>query len=80
MVGAVSPGPEFRVGSPTVLFEADVWKVGGSAATAYDVAPDGQRVIAILPETRETAPLEIAVIPDFVEEMKARLASGSARR
>jgi hypothetical protein len=33
----------------------------------------------ILPEAREAAPLEIVVIPDFVEEMKARLAARKAR-
>jgi hypothetical protein len=72
MGSAVSAEPDLKVGYPATLFELDVWGPGNEAA--YDVTPDGQRFIAIRPEAREAAPLEIVVIPDFVEEMKARLA------
>lgn len=44
-------------------------------AACDHVGADGQRFIAIQPEAREAAPLEIVVIPDFVEEMKGRLAA-----
>jgi hypothetical protein len=45
-------------------------------AFSYDVTADGQRFLMVEREPREEAPLQIVVIPDFVEEMKARLAAG----
>ena len=38
--------------------------------------PDGQRFVMVARDRKENAPLQIVVIPDFVEEMKARLGAG----
>jgi serine/threonine-protein kinase len=78
MVVSLSPGGKVGIGSPQVLFESSAldWsRVSSKGSPQYDVTADGQRFLMIVPEAREEAPLQIVVIPDFVAEMKARLAA-----
>lgn len=67
---------ELSIGAPQVLFQSPVLARANYFLTGYDVTFDGQRFVMIKPEPREEAPLQIVMIPDFVEEMKARLAAG----
>jgi hypothetical protein len=50
-----------------------------AARRPVDVTRDGQRFVAILPEARETAPLQIVVIPNFASEMRTRLSARKAQ-
>ena len=43
------------------------------ALTAHPATVDGQRFVAVLDEA-ELEPLQIVVIPDFAEELKAKMA------
>jgi eukaryotic-like serine/threonine-protein kinase len=62
------PGTEPRIGKPQALFEVPLAMVDNFA-----VMPDGQRFVMVKPEAEEENPLQIVVIPGFVDEMKARL-------
>jgi Tol biopolymer transport system component len=42
----------------------------------FDVAPDGQRLLMIEMEPRELEPPPLAVIPNWLDEMRARLEEG----
>ena len=77
MAVPVSAGPDLAFGTPVPLFEMDVLQ-SSSAFNVYDVTPDGQRFILVQPNPTEVAPLQIVVIPDFVESMKARLLARTA--
>ncbi len=74
MAVPVHPGAELAFGTPQVLFEFPglAWTGAAPLGFRYDVTADGQRFLIVKPEPREEAPLQIVVIPDFVEEMKAR--------
>ena len=63
----VTTTPDFRAGSPIVLFDR------GKDLFGYDVTPDGQRFV--IAEDAETEPerLQIVVIPDWFEELKAKV-------
>jgi Tol biopolymer transport system component len=74
MAAPVSPGPDLGIGTPVGLFDLDIMQ-SSSAFNVYDARPDGQSFIVVQPEASEVAPLEIVVVPDFVENMKAGLAS-----
>jgi len=45
----------------------------------YDVRPDGQGFIAVRPEASEVAPLQIVMVPDFVQSMKSRFSGRKAQ-
>ena len=62
-------GSEPRIGKPQALFEVPVPMVDTLA-----VMPDNQRFVMVKPEPEEEEPLQIVVIPGFLDEMKARLA------
>ena len=67
------------IGSPQVLFETSAlgWSNTAPRSSAqYDVTANGQRFLMIQSDPREQAPLQIVVIPDFVDEMKSRLGAG----
>jgi len=70
MAVPVEPGPEPQVGKPQPLFEVPPVV----SSLNYDVMPDGQRFVMVKPEHAAEAPLQIVVIPGFLEEMKLRLA------
>ena len=66
MVAAVTTEPTFSVTTPQAVFDF-VWL----ASWNYDVASDGQRIVAAW--TGEEEPERIVVIPDFAAELKARM-------
>jgi hypothetical protein len=70
MAVAIEPGPEPRLGKPAPLFEVSP----EALALGYDVMPDGQRFVMMKPGAAADAPLQLVVVPGFLEEMKARLA------
>ena len=41
----------------------------------YDVSPDGQHFVVVQKDPFELRPLDLVVVPNWVEEMKARIAS-----
>ena len=71
MVAAIQTEPTFRSQPPRVLFET---RFGGDELGTYDVSADGQRFVAVQGDKEEPEPLQIVVIPDFAEELKAKMA------
>jgi serine/threonine-protein kinase len=63
----VATTPTFKAGVPAVLFDR------GKRVLGYDVTPDGQRFV--IAEDAETEPerLQIVFIPDWFEELKAKV-------
>lgn len=66
---AFEPGNEPKLGKPQALFDEPVPMVDALA-----IMPDGQRFVMVKPETEEESPLEIVVIPGFLDTIRARLA------
>jgi len=69
MRASFEPGTEPKIGKPQALFEAPP-----SMVDDYGVTPDGQRFVMVKREAEEESPLQIVVIPGFLDEMKARFA------
>jgi serine/threonine-protein kinase len=65
MAVAVRTAPTFTSGTPQALFE---WTFGD-----WDVSPDGQRFVTIQRPRRPQAPPQLVVVPDFLDELRARL-------
>jgi hypothetical protein len=63
------PGSEPKIGKPQALFDAPLAMVDDFAVT-----PDGQRFVMVKREPEEENPLQIVVIPGFLDEMRARFA------
>jgi WD40-like Beta Propeller Repeat len=61
-------GSEPKIGKPELLFEAPLATVDD-----YGVTPDG-RFVMVKREAEEESPLQIVVIPGFLDEMRARFA------
>lgn len=70
---AVRTSPTFASDPPRKLF--DLSEEILSAPGFYDVAPDGQRFVMIEKDPFELRPLELVIVPGWVEEMKSRLAA-----
>jgi hypothetical protein len=66
MAVPVRTASTFNAGSPQALFEwtFEVW---------FDVSLDGQRFVTIERPRKPPAPPELVVIPDFFDELRARL-------
>jgi gentisate 1,2-dioxygenase len=41
----------------------------------YDVSPDGQHFVMVERDSFELRPLDLVVVPSWVDEMKARVAA-----
>ena len=76
MVVSISTEPEFAAGTPQVVFEGPYINVGG---LSYDVAPDGQRFLVLLPEYDDSKVRELHVVTNWFEELK-ELAPSSENR
>ncbi len=50
---AIEPGPTWKAGTPTRLFEGNYFVLGGFGFRHYDVSPDGQRFLMIKEIDRE---------------------------
>ena len=75
MAVPVRTQPTFQPGSPRVLFE-DRYSRNQYGPPDYDITPDGQRFVMIQ-EPEEAAPetRQIIYIPDFFDELKAKMAA-----
>ena len=72
MVVPVELEPEFRPGTPQVLFEGQYFATGPGDAH-YDVHPDGQRFLMIKEGGAgdETSAEELIVVQNWFEELKS---------
>jgi hypothetical protein len=46
-----------------------------SGRAFYDVSPDGQQFVMVQKDPFELRPLDLVVVPNWVEEVKSRVAS-----
>jgi serine/threonine-protein kinase len=63
----VTLGPEFRAGTPRVLFEGSYVNVPG---WSYDVSPDGKRFLVIEGVEQKKALTELVVITNWFNELR----------
>jgi serine/threonine-protein kinase len=69
---SVRTSPTFASDPPRKLFD-----LPEEIAARFDVSPDGQHFAMVELDPFELRPLDIVVVPDFVEEMKARLSAAN---
>lgn len=75
MAVSVRTHPTFEAGSPEVLFQGRYLN-GRLGPPEYDVTPDGQRFVMVpQPEEEEPVRREIVYIPDFFDELKAKMSA-----
>jgi Tol biopolymer transport system component len=70
---AVQTSSSFTAAAPRKLFDVSDDIVRG--VDLYDVSPDGEHFVMVQKEPFELRPLELVIVPGWVEEMKARLAA-----
>lgn len=68
----VTLGPEFRAGTPRVLFDGPFVNVPG---WSYDVSPDGKRFLLVENEELEKANSELVVVTNFFDHVRRLTAS-----
>ena len=66
---SIASAPELEVGEPQVLFEG-VYRTNAYGNPSYDVAPDAQSFLMILPGSESKARLKVAT--GWLEELKRR--------
>ena len=76
MAVSISTEPEFKPGTPKVLFEGPYKNVPG---LSYDVAPDGQRFLVLKPVYDDSEVRELHVVTNWFEELKRLVPSQEAR-
>jgi serine/threonine-protein kinase len=67
MVVSISTEPEFKAGTPQLVFEGPYVNVSG---LSYDVAPDGQRFLVLQPQYDDSQIRELRVVTSWFEELK----------
>jgi hypothetical protein len=76
-------GPTLRIGRPKLLFEFDPseLRMACNPVRCYDVAPDGQRFHATQTVKSPSSPAvtHIDLVPDFFEELKAKVPAGGVK-
>ena len=71
---AVRTSPTLASDAPRELFRLpEEIRVGVSQF--YDVSPDGQHFVMVEKDPFELRPLDLVIVPNWVEEMEARLAT-----
>ena len=70
MAVPVATQPDFRAGTPRVVFETDFLNCNGMS---YDVAPDGQRFLVLKPVTAGEPITELEVVVNWFEELKEKM-------
>ncbi len=70
---AVRTSPTFDAGPPRKLFDLSDELL--TNLEFYDISPDGQHFVMIQKDPFELRPLDLVVVPGWVEEMKTRLAA-----
>ena len=73
MAVAVATTPELRAGMPETLFEIPTAFQSDTVGRNYDVTADGQRFLTVL-GADSAGPPQLVVVPDFRDELRARLA------
>ena len=73
MVVSISTEPEFKAGTPQVVFEGPYINVGG---LSYDVAPNGQRFLVLQPQHDDSQVRELHVVTNWFEELKGLVPTG----
>jgi len=73
MVVSISTEPEFKAGTPQVVFEGPYVNVSG---LSYDVAPDGQRFLVLQPEYDDSEVRELHIVLNWFEELKRLVPTG----
>jgi len=73
MVVSISTEPEFKAGTPQVVFEGPYINVSG---LSYDVAPDGQRFLVLQPQYDDSQVRELHVVTNWFEELKRLVPTG----
>jgi serine/threonine-protein kinase len=66
--------PTFASDAPRELFPLP-GEIRVGVSQFYDISPDGQRFVMIQKDPFELRPLDLVIVPHWVEEMRARLAS-----
>ena len=74
---SIATEPELEVGEPEVLFEG-VYRTNAYGNPSYDVAPDGQRFLMILPGSESKARLKVAT--GWLAELQRRVPTKVANR
>jgi WD40 repeat protein len=75
MVVSIPTEPEFKAGTPQVIFEGPYVNVSG---LSYDVAPDGQRFLVLQPQYDDSQVRELHVVTNWFEELKQLIPSPEA--
>jgi serine/threonine-protein kinase len=70
---SISTEPEFKAGTPQVVFEGRYVNVSG---LSYDVASDGQRFLVLQPEYDDSEVRELHVVVNWFEELKRLAPTG----
>jgi serine/threonine-protein kinase len=73
----VTAEPQFRARQPRIRFAARFADAGLIFAPPYDIAPDGQRFVASLEGEATKERVDIVAVPDWFEELKARVPAPS---
>lgn len=73
---AVRTSPAFASDPPRQLFELSDDILRGF--NWYDVSPDGQHFVMVQKDPVELRPLDLVIVPGWVEEMKSRLAAAKS--
>jgi hypothetical protein len=70
--------PNFRAGSPTVLFEAhnEVSPFGTQPGFGYDVSPDGKRFLMVKSAGDQSGDTQLEVVQNWFEELRRRVPGG----
>jgi len=69
MAAPIRGSSELNVGTPRVLFEGRYYLGYPKNPRTYDLAPDGQRFVMILPE-RASTPTEFQIVLNWFEELQ----------
>lgn len=74
-VVTVTTGRGFEFSSPVQLLKASFQSFGVTAARGYDIMPNGQRFIAVVPSGHDQSavPTQIHVVLNWFEELKQRV-------
>ena len=67
----VNTGAEFSIGSPTILFRAQL-KMGTAFSPDFEVSRDGQRFLIVKPGRMGAALSQIAVVVNWTAGLTAR--------
>jgi serine/threonine-protein kinase len=74
---AVDAAPALKIGTPVEVFQGPYYIAAtGSPRPQYDVAPDGQRFLMLLPDSTNDASAvgrRIVVVQNWLEELKQRV-------